>query len=123
MQSQTEYTLYDWDLEQLIDLRDHLDNSEVGQTVLLETTDIRVWSTTLQPGERQPFHKHTNDYSWSCLSNGYARSKYQDGKVLTIEYKHGDHGFYKHDKKGSFVHDLENIGSTELKFITVEYLR
>lgn len=119
---QTDGSLYDWDLEQLIDLRDHLENNQIGQTVLMENEDVRVWSTVLQPGQRLPFHRHDHDYSWTCLSNGFARSKYQDGKVVTINYHHGDHSFYNHQEKGSFVHDLENIGITELKFITVEYL-
>ena len=53
---------------------------------------------------------------------GYGRSHFSDGFVSDTAYKPGD---IKHltFKEGEFmVHDLENIGDTELLFTTVEFL-
>jgi hypothetical protein len=98
-------------------------NGRVGQKLLSETDDVRVWSIDLAPGERVGYHKHVLDYFWTATSGGKSRSHYADGNVVDTEYGPGTTRHYSFGAGESMVHDLENIGSTRLTFVTVELKR
>lgn len=34
----------------------------VGQEIVFENEQVRVWEITLEPGEQQPWHRHHNPY-------------------------------------------------------------
>ena len=36
--------------------------SPVGQGIVFENEHARVWETSLEPGQRQPWHRHDNPY-------------------------------------------------------------
>ncbi|MGC4806202.1 cupin [Micromonospora sp. DT233] len=40
----------------------------VGQRVVFENEQVRVWEISLEPGERQPWHHHLNPYLVIALS-------------------------------------------------------
>lgn len=101
-------------------IKDEISNA-VGQAIIFENEQLRVWCTHLQPEGRIPFHRHTTSYTWVCLTNGKAISRYQNGKVCEITYQRGDLSYYDHDAKNDLVHDLENVGETVLEFVTTEY--
>jgi beta-alanine degradation protein BauB len=62
------------------------------------------------------------DYFWTSVTGGHGRSHFIDGRVSDTVYKPGDFKQITF-KEGEFmVHDLENIGDTELLFTTVEFL-
>jgi len=44
-------------------------NPCVGQVLLSETPRVRVWSLSLQPGARLPFHRHQLEYMIHDLEN------------------------------------------------------
>ena len=97
-------------------------NGCVGTELLSESERVRVWTIRLQPGERVGFHRHVLDYFWSAITPGRGRQHLQDGSTVEHAYQAGEtrHESYR---KGEFkVHDLENIGDTELVFATVEFL-
>jgi beta-alanine degradation protein BauB len=98
-------------------------NPRVGTKLLSETDRVRVWEIRLPPGERIGFHRHVLDYFWTAVTAGSARSHQGDGTTVEANYVPGQtqHNAYG---TGEFkVHDLENIGSTELVFTTVEFLQ
>jgi len=92
----------------------------VGQKLVSETDDVRVWRIDLKPGERVAFHTHVLNYFWTATSAGKSRSTYADGRVAETEYVEGSTRHYTFGPGESMVHDLENIGSTRLSFTTVE---
>ena len=92
----------------------------VGQRLLLETDQLRVWRIELKPGERVAYHKHVLNYFWTAVSAGKSRSRYADGKVADTEYAIGTTRHYTFGPGENMVHDLENIGDTVLCFTTVE---
>jgi beta-alanine degradation protein BauB len=97
-------------------------NGCVGTELLSESDKVRVWTIRLKPGERVGFHRHVLDYFWSAITPGRGRQHLQDGSTVEHSYQGGEtrHETYA---KGQFkVHDLENIGDTELVFATVEFL-
>lgn len=95
---------------------------EVGSRLVSQTDRVRVWLLSLKPGERIGFHTHVLDYFWTALTGGRARSHYADGRIAEVTYAPGDTQHH-HFGAGEFmIHDLENIGATELMFTTVEFL-
>lgn len=98
-------------------------NGMVGQRLLSETDEVRVWRIELKPGERVGFHKHVLNYFWTATSAGKSRSVYADGRSADTEYVLGTTRHYTFGPGESMVHDLENIGDTVLGFTTVELKR
>jgi quercetin dioxygenase-like cupin family protein len=97
-------------------------NGCVGEQLLSETDRVRVWMIRLKPGERIGFHRHVLDYFWTVVTSGRALSHMQDGSTYERHFAAGEtqHESYR---AGEYkIHDLENIGDTELTFVTVEFL-
>jgi len=85
-------------------------------TVKLENERVRVLEWTFKPGDKEPMHTHP-ELVWYCLAGGKFRVYGPDGKVLKEgEVKGGDTFWQKPIK-----HALENIGTTEIHGIVVEF--
>jgi quercetin dioxygenase-like cupin family protein len=97
-------------------------NGCVGQRLLSESERVRVWEIKLKPGERFGFHRHVLDYFWSVSTNGKARAHVSDGTTVEHTYVAGETRHESHVPGHYKVHDLENIGATDLNFVTVEFL-
>jgi quercetin dioxygenase-like cupin family protein len=97
-------------------------NGCVGHVLISETDKVRVWRIYLRPGERIGFHRHVLDYFWSAVTSGRGRQHFDDGETREYTYRAGE---TRHESYGAGeykVHDLENIGDTDLIFVTVEFL-
>ncbi len=97
-------------------------NGRVGTRLLSETDRVRVWEIRLAPGERIGFHRHVLDYFWTAVTAGQARSHTQDGSIIEATYAAGDTRHFAYGTGESKIHDLENVGNTDLWFTTVEFL-
>jgi hypothetical protein len=97
-------------------------NGCVGQRLISENERVRVWEIRLKPGERFGFHRHVLDYFWTAVMAGCARAHVNDGTTVEHTYKAGETRHETHEAGHFKVHDLENIGDTELIFTTVEFL-
>lgn len=95
-------------------------NGMVGQRLLSETEAVRVWRIDLKPGERVAFHTHVLNYFWTALSAGRSRSTRADGQSIETSYEVGTTKHFTYGLGERMIHDLENIGDTELSFTTVE---
>jgi quercetin dioxygenase-like cupin family protein len=97
-------------------------NLAVGTTLRFENDRVKVWEITLQPGERGPFHAHTRPYFWTVVSGSRGLQRFDDGSFLVRDYRDGDTMFLVHSPDEVMIHDLENVGDTVLRFVTVELL-
>jgi beta-alanine degradation protein BauB len=97
-------------------------NPCVGQWLLSETDTVRVWRIALKPGERVGFHRHVLNYFWSAQTAGRGRQHFNDGQTVEYAYAAGETRHETYGPGEYKVHDLENIGDTELVFMTVEFL-
>ena len=97
-------------------------NGQVGTRLLSETDRVRVWEIRLAPGERIGFHRHVLDYFWTAITPGRARSHTEDGSVVEATYAAGDTRHFVYGRGEYKIHDLENIGDSDLWFTTVEFL-
>jgi mannose-6-phosphate isomerase-like protein (cupin superfamily) len=97
-------------------------NLDVGTTLLYENDQVKVWEVRLAPGERGPFHAHTRNYFWTVVDAGVGKQRLGDGSYMIRDYEVGQTQFSTHSADEPLIHDLENAGDTELRFITVELL-
>ena len=97
-------------------------NPCVGSQLLSENERARVWIIRLKPGERIGFHRHMLDYFWTAVVASRGRQHLMDGTTVEYSYYAGEtrHETYR---AGEFkVHDLENIGDSDMIFNTVEFI-
>ena len=98
-------------------------NGRVGTKLLLESHVARIWVIELKPGERLPFHRHVLKYFWTVLTEGTGRSHTPDGLTRQIKYRVGDTKHLEYRKDEGMTHDLQNVGTGDLVFITVEFVQ
>lgn len=97
-------------------------NLDVGTTVWFENERIRVWEILLQPGERGAFHSHVTNYFWTVVEGSRGLQRFADGTFVVRDYLVGETKYLEHTPETALIHDLENIGDTTLRFVTVELL-
>jgi hypothetical protein len=96
------------------------ENREVGTTRRFENDHVRVWEIRLEPGERAAFHLHDQTYFWTVVEPGRGLQRFPDGSTVTRDYTLGETKYLVHSAAEPMIHDLENIGDTLLRFVTVE---
>lgn len=97
-------------------------NHQLGTTMWFENDRIRVWEVLLQPGERGAFHAHTTNYFWTVVEPGRGLQRFADGTFIVRDYALGETRYLEHTPETALIHDLENVGETTLRFVTVELL-
>ena len=97
-------------------------NLDVGTRLWFQNERVKVWEVRLAPGERGPFHAHTRRYFWTVVEAGTGRQRSPDGTFKVRRYEVGDTQYSEHAPTDPLIHDLENVGPTTLRFVTVELL-
>jgi hypothetical protein len=101
---------------------EHAHDGHVGSRLLSQDNRVRVWEIRLAPGERWHAHRHVLDYFWTAVNAGNSRQHTHDGTTRDVSYAAGETRHF-HFGPGEFLlHDIENIGQTEVVFTTVEHL-
>lgn len=96
------------------------DNHELGTSLWFENERIRVFEVRLEPGQRGPFHVHDRTYFWTVVEPGRGLQRFADGRFVVRDYELGETKYLVHSPEDVLVHDLENVGATTLRFVTVE---
>lgn len=116
------YNFDGWGEDILEEFQRHSHDGAVGSRLLSQNERTRIWEIRLQPGERWHFHRHVLDYFWTAITGGRGRQHTHDGTIRESVYSSGETRYF-HFAKGEFLlHDLENVGTEQLIFITVEHL-
>lgn len=103
-------------------LQNGTENTQVGEHLLLETDEFKVWSIHLPAGQALPFHKHNKPYFYTIKEEGKSRSFYADGSITETSYQKDDIKYFNDlSEENYYIHNLENIGDTPLVFTTVEF--
>ena len=95
-------------------------NRRLGTSLWFENDHVRVFEVRLGPGERGPFHVHDATYFWSVVEPGRGLQRFVDGTFVVRDYALGETKYLVHSPDDPLVHDLENVGSSTLRFVTVE---
>lgn len=97
-------------------------HKELGTSVWFENDRVRVWEVLLEPGERGAFHSHTTNYFWTVVEGSRGLQRFSDGTFVVRDYLVGETKYLEHSEENYLIHDLENVGDTRLRFVTVELL-
>jgi beta-alanine degradation protein BauB len=95
-------------------------NRQLGTALWFENDHVRIFEVRLEPGERGPFHVHDATYFWTVVEPGRGLQRFADGSFVVRNYALGDTKYLTHSPEDPLVHDLENVGETTLRFVTVE---
>ena len=95
-------------------------NHDLGTSLWFENDHVRVFVVRLEPGERGRFHVHDRTYFWTVVEAGRGLQRFDDGTFVVRDYRLGETRYLVHSPEDSLVHDLENAGSSTLRFVTVE---
>ena len=95
------------------------DNRQLGTSVWFENDHVQVWEVRLDPGERGAFHIHDQTYFWTVVESGRGKQRFMDGTFIVRDYSLGETRYLEQSPENSLIHDLENVGETTLRFVTV----
>jgi hypothetical protein len=95
-------------------------NRNIGTAVWFENEHVRVWEVSLEPGQRAPFHSHSQTYFWTCVDPGKGFQRFPDGTAEAFDFKLGETVFHDITADNPMLHDLENIDDHLLRFVAVE---
>ncbi len=95
-------------------------NHRIGTDLWFENEHVRVFEVRLDPGERGAFHIHDCTYFWTCIEAGRGLQRLADGTYMVHDYSIGETKYLVHSPEDALVHDLENVGDSRLRFVTVE---
>ncbi len=112
-----------WTPELRAEFAANRDNVRVGGRLLSETDRVKVWEIRLAPGERMPAHRHVLDYFWTVLTDGVSIQHADDGTTTRVTYRAGETRHLSFGEGEYLLHDLNNAGTTDLVFVTVEHRR
>lgn len=88
----------------------------IGTQVLFENDAIRVWAVVVEPGSRQPWHRHLLPYLIVPLTGGDIEIESVDGVVRRPKETVGEVIW----RSAGELHELRNIGSLVYRNILVE---
>jgi hypothetical protein len=101
---------------------EHANDGHVGSRLLSQNARVRVWEIRLAHGQRWHAHRHVLDYFWTAVTPGRSRQHTFDGTTREVSYLAGDTKHFHFGPGEYLLHDIENIGDTELVFTTVEHV-
>ncbi|MFI0510952.1 quercetin dioxygenase-like cupin family protein [Streptomyces canus] len=111
-----------WSPELRAEFDAHAHDGAVGSRLLSQNDRVRVWEIRLAPGERWHAHRHVLDYFWTAVNAGRSRQHTSDGTTRDVSYAAGETRHFTFAAGQYLLHDIENVGDTELVFTTVEHL-
>ncbi len=103
-------------------ISDQTASDQIGTHLVLETDTMRIWHIYLGPGETLAAHRHDRPYFWTVVTDGLGRAHFGDSHSADVTYRAGDTKYFADlSDDNSFTHDLTNLGSSDLIFVTVEF--
>jgi quercetin dioxygenase-like cupin family protein len=88
----------------------------IGDKIIFENDDIRVWSLTLKPGGRQPWHQHLLPYLVVPLTKGKNKMIFDDGREKETAENPGEALW----REPGIPHELYNISDWDYSNVLVE---
>jgi oxalate decarboxylase/phosphoglucose isomerase-like protein (cupin superfamily) len=95
------------------------ENRKLGTSLWFENGHVQVFEVRLEPGERGPFHLHDRNYFWTVVEPGRGLQRFADGTFVVRDYALGETKYLMNSPEEPLIHDLENVGDTTLRFVTV----
>jgi beta-alanine degradation protein BauB len=88
----------------------------IGDKIIFENEFVRVWSLTLDPGKRQPWHQHLLPYLIVPLTEGENVMTFDDGRVRETHEKPGETIW----REPGIPHELLNRSAWQYRNVLIE---
>jgi beta-alanine degradation protein BauB len=88
----------------------------IGDKIIFENEFVRVWSLTLDPGKRQPWHQHLLPYLIVPLTEGENVMTFDDGRVRETHEKPGETIW----REPGIPHELLNASDWQYRNVLIE---
>jgi quercetin dioxygenase-like cupin family protein len=88
----------------------------IGSSILYENDAVRVWAVVVEPGAKQPWHRHLLPYLIVPLTGGDIEIESVDGVIRRPKETVGEVMW----REAGEVHELRNTGSSVYRNILVE---
>jgi quercetin dioxygenase-like cupin family protein len=88
----------------------------IGDAILFENEAIRVWSISLEPGGRQPWHQHLLPYLIVPLTAGKNVMTFSDGRVRETQETPGEVIW----RDAGIPHELVNASTWQYRNVLIE---
>lgn len=115
-----EYDFTKWEENYLKELHLLEFKESLGNMLLFEDSNIRLWNLKLEAGERMPFFRNNKNYSWISETNSVLKSRSANGKICLLRISEGDTEYHENSGK-DYINDLENLGENPAIFKVLEY--
>ena len=97
-----------------------MDETPIGERLVLANDDIRVWEDVVEPGTQQPVHTHRTPYLSVMLTPAYAEVVDSTGAVIyRVNREVGDVTWFGPDRVPT-THTLRNLGDEPIRVLIVE---
>lgn len=97
-------------------------NACVGRELLLENARVRIWKTTLKPGERMAYHVHKLDFLWTALSDCELIVHGAGGGTEAVTFERGEVVYQRVPRNAEVLRAICNVGDEPALFTVVEFL-
>jgi hypothetical protein len=97
-----------------------VENHDIGTTLWFENEHVRVWEVRLEPGQRAPFHNHSQTYFWTCIDPGKGFQRFPDGTAQEFDFELGETVFSQISADDPMIHDLESLDDHLVRFVAIE---
>jgi beta-alanine degradation protein BauB len=88
----------------------------IGDKILFENDQLRVWSVKLEPGARQPWHKHDLPYLIVPLTKGKNIMFFDDGRQKETNEVVGEVLW----REPGIPHELLNVSDWQYSNVLIE---
>jgi quercetin dioxygenase-like cupin family protein len=88
----------------------------IGDKILFENEEVRVWSVKLGPGQRQPWHQHHLPYLIVPLTKGKNIMVFDDGRERETHENPGEVLW----REAGIPHELTNISDWDYSNVLIE---
>jgi quercetin dioxygenase-like cupin family protein len=88
----------------------------IGDRIVFENESVRVWIVSLEPGAKQPWHRHYLPYLIVALTAGKSEIVFEDGTVRRPVESPGDVIW----REPGEIHELINTADWKYQNILVE---
>src|SRR5215216_1053342 len=88
----------------------------IGNRVIFENEQVRVWELAVEPGKSKGLHRHDLPYVIVPLTEGKIEIESIDGKVYRPQEKLGEAIW----RDAGEIHDLRNLGTATYRNVLVE---
>lgn len=88
----------------------------IGDRILFENEAVRVWSVSLEPGDKQAWHQHHLPYLIVPLTEGRNEIHFESGRVVHTDEKPGDVLW----REPGEIHELRNTSGRPYRNVLIE---